>query len=103
MSATTSVEAWVVASNLKPDKTAPVCNDADTAVPGFMKTKPGTVNLPISGTGGFIQTLNYDGTAKVQMFIAWAASDARIYVRKHTSGSSGSYWSDWKQLAFATS
>lgn len=75
-----------------PLPTTPTCADADSATPGWMKTDLRTLNLPASGLGGFIFTLQYDAVARTQFFYAWAPN---IFVRKHSSGTGNDKWEGW--------
>ncbi len=82
-----------------PNLASPVCEDANTATPGWMKTTTNTLNLPkgISGNGSFILTLQWDSTAATQIFFHWIA--AVIYIRKRNSNTGNTSWIDWKKLA----
>lgn len=73
----------------------PMCNDADLATPGWMRTTTSTANLPIKGLGGFLLTLQYDVIARIQFFYAW---NPAIYVRRHTSGTSNDRWEPWMKV-----
>ena len=74
----------------------PYCEDADLATRGWTRTKTSTLNLPASGNGGFLLTLQYDGVARTQIFFAWHPG---IYTRIHTSGASVDRWKDWMKVS----
>lgn len=81
-----------------PSVNTPICSDANDASPGWMRTNPGTVNIPVSGTGSFLLTLQYDTVARIQFFFRWLSIPA-IWARQHSSGSAVDKWGNWTQIA----
>lgn len=91
-----------ITTQLAPTTTTQSCLNANEAPPGWSKTHAATTNLPISGNGGFLLTMDYDGYALIQKFYQYEAGGPKEWIRRRLSGSTISEWQEWKQLAFVT-
>ena len=80
-----------------PTRKSPICEDADSALPGWMRTVQSTLNLPpgTTGNGSFLLTMQWDAVAKMQLFFYWSAP-MRVYARKRNSGGANNgMWDPW--------
>lgn len=86
--------------HVTPTRLTPSCKDANDAPPGWSRTNQNTLNLPASGVGGYLLTLQYDTVAKMQLFFCWK-NPPLVYARYHSSPpvQEEAEWKGWVVIA----